>query len=45
MRHVVGDKQEAYDIRVIDMDTDGDLDFLVAGRGSNNVVWYQNPAR
>ena len=42
-RHVVGDKQQAYDIRAVDMDLDGDLDLLVAGRASNNVVWYERP--
>lgn len=41
--HLIGEKQQAYDIRVIDMDNDGDLDLVVAGRASNNVVWYQNP--
>jgi hypothetical protein len=24
------------------MDCDGDLDLLVAGRGSRNVVWYEH---
>jgi len=24
------------------MDSDGDLDFLVAGHWSGNVVWYEN---
>ena len=42
-KHLVGQNQEAYDIRAVDMDMDGDLDLLIAGRGSNNVVWYQNP--
>jgi hypothetical protein len=41
--HIVGHNQEAYDIRAIDMDHDGDLDLLIAGRSSNNVVWYANP--
>ena len=40
-KHVVGNDQEAYDIRVIDMDKAGDLDLLVAGRGSRNIVWYE----
>jgi len=44
-RHVVGTDQEAYDIRVVDLDSDGDNDFLVAGRASDNVVWYENPAK
>ncbi|MDE0864775.1 MAG: VCBS repeat-containing protein [Rubripirellula sp.] len=42
-KHLVGQNQEAYDIRAVDLDIDGDLDLLIAGRGSNNVVWYQNP--
>ena len=41
--HVIGENQQAYDIRVVDMDSDGDLDMVVAGRASNNVVWYENP--
>lgn len=41
--HVVGENQEAYDIRTVDLDGDGDLDLLIAGRASNNVVWYENP--
>lgn len=35
--------QGAYDFRVADLDGDGDKDFLVAGRESNNVVIYLNP--
>ncbi len=41
--HVIGENQQAYDIRVVDLDSDGDLDLVVAGRASNNVVWYENP--
>ena len=31
------------EIRAFDMDRDGDLDLLVAGQASKNVVWYENP--
>jgi hypothetical protein len=34
--------QAAYDIRLVDMDLDGDLDILVAGDSSKNIVWYEN---
>lgn len=43
--HVIGRNQQAYDIRAVDMDLDRDLDLLIAGRQSNNVVWYENPLR
>lgn len=43
--HVVGRNQAAYDIRAVDMDADGDLDLLVAGQASRNVVWYANPLK
>ena len=43
--HIVGTDRKAYDIRAIDMDNDGDLDLLVAGQNSKNVVWYANPRR
>lgn len=41
--HLIGETQQAYDIRVIDLEKDGDRDLVVAGRASNNVVWYENP--
>jgi len=43
--HIVGRDQAAYDIRSVDMDRDGDLDLLVAGQTSKNVVWYENPTK
>ena len=41
-RHDVGKDQGAYDIRATDMDGDKDLDLLIAGHGTNNIVWYEN---
>ena len=43
--HVVDNLQESYDLRTVDMDGDGDLDLLNAGRGSANVVWYENTSK
>ena len=43
--HIVATGQQAYDIRAFDMDLDKDLDLLIAGRGSKNVVWYENPRK
>jgi hypothetical protein len=40
---VLATDQAAYDIRLIDMDGDGDLDILIAGQNSRNVVWLENP--
>lgn len=34
--------QSAYDIRLFDMDKDGDLDVVVAGWQSKNLTWYEN---
>jgi hypothetical protein len=42
-RHIIGVDQGAYDIRVADMDRDEDIDLLIAGHASNNIVWYENP--
>jgi len=27
----------------VDMDGDGDVDLLNAGRATGNVLWYENP--
>jgi hypothetical protein len=43
--HELDDDQESYDLRGIDMDGDGDVDLLNAGRGSKNVTWYENPLK
>ena len=43
--HLIGKDQGSYDTRTIDMDKDGDLDVLIAGYGSKNVVWYENPLK
>ena len=42
-RHLIGENQGSYDIRTVDMDGDKDLDVLIAGHGSKNIVWYENP--
>ena len=42
-RHLIGENQGSYDIRAVDMDRDGDLDLLIAGHFSNNLIWYENP--
>ena len=42
---ILGSEQAAYDIRAHDMDGDGDLDLLIAGQRSANVVWFENPLR
>ena len=45
-KHVILDNnEESYDLRHVDMDGDGDLDLLNAGRASRNVVWYENPLK
>ncbi|MDA7864745.1 sulfatase-like hydrolase/transferase [bacterium] len=43
VRHEVGSNQGAYDIRAVDMDGDHDLDLLIAGHSSKNIVWFENP--
>ncbi len=40
-KHVIDVNQGSYDMRALDMDDDGDLDFLIAGHWSGNVVWYE----
>ena len=44
-KHVIGRDQSSYDTRLIDMDGDDDLDLLIAGHFSKNVVWYENPSK
>ena len=38
----VGTGQEAYDLKAVDLNKDDRLDLLLAGRNSNNAVWYIN---
>jgi len=34
--------QEAYDLKTVDLDGDGRLDLILAGRETRNAVWYRN---
>lgn len=34
--------QESYALQIIDVEADGAPDVVLAGRGSNNLVWYRN---
>jgi len=40
-RHVVAKQKGSYDMRAYDMDGDGDLDFLIAGHGDRDIVWFE----
>jgi hypothetical protein len=40
--HLIAPGQAAYDLRLTDMDGDGDLDILLAGQESRNVLWFEN---
>jgi hypothetical protein len=42
---VITNASGTHSIHATDMDGDGDMDLLNAGRGTNNVVWYENPAK
>ena len=44
-KHIIGTDQGSYDTRTVDMDGDGDVDVLIAGHASRNVVWFENPLR
>ncbi|NNE90336.1 MAG: VCBS repeat-containing protein [Verrucomicrobiales bacterium] len=41
-KHIIGEDQSSYDTRLVDMDGDGDLDVLIAGHFSRNIVWFEN---
>ncbi len=34
--------QQAYDLRTVDLDRDGRLDLIAAGRNSRNILWLRN---
>lgn len=36
-----GNEQQAYDLKIADLDGDGRRDILLAGRQSKNAVWYR----
>ncbi|RMD61815.1 MAG: VCBS repeat-containing protein [Alphaproteobacteria bacterium] len=44
-RHLIAAGQGSYDTRLVDLDRDGDLDVLIAGHFSRNLVWFENPLR
>ncbi|MGC6448631.1 MAG: FG-GAP-like repeat-containing protein [Rubripirellula sp.] len=44
-KHLICEMQGAYDIRAMDMDGDMDIDLLIAGHKSQNVIWLENPSR
>ena len=44
-KRVIGRDQGSYDTRLVDMDKDSDLDLLIAGHASKNVVWFENPLK
>ncbi len=37
-----GHQQQAYDMKAVDLNGDGRLDLILAGRESRNAVWYEN---
>jgi hypothetical protein len=39
-RHELSDSQQSYDIVIDDLDADGDLDIVVAGHESRNIVLF-----
>ncbi len=42
VKHLIEANQGSYDTRAVDMDGDGDLDMLIAGHWSRNILWYEN---
>lgn len=39
---IIDQDQCAYDMKAVDLDDDGDLDLLLSGQNSGNLVWYEN---
>ena len=44
-KHLMDKNQSSYDIRLVDMDGDKDLDMLIGGHKSQNIVWFENPLK
>jgi hypothetical protein len=38
----VGNRQQAYDLKALDLDGDNALDLILAGRETKNAAWYRN---
>jgi hypothetical protein len=39
--HLLSDDQQAYDIFIVDLEGDDDLDIVIAGQGSKNIVFFR----
>lgn len=44
-RHAVAAEQKGMDLRIHDLDGDGDADLIVAGATGKDLIWYENTQR
>ena len=44
-RHILSKDQEAYDLRILDINGDKKPDILIGGRSTNNCIWFENPGK